>query len=320
MGQLCAEEKFRRQTQILEECRAELDASLGENKSLVIKQAALQKWTDRLDDDEARQTMAQLYQCLEGWVRRYFPGLSSANKTSNVNPDSLLVDESNRLDIFYGIYDLISNAVFRTYLTRIMVGINDSDFSNKVSMLDRHIRAQCWCHLVNSPTLFFSNKTSGPAHVAQHWRSAMNEATYSLSGESRYSDCKRLAASLDSSYDFYTSMAPDRRIQDLALLLGRFVGLKFRLDSQADLYTFTWKESGTPFNEEEMTCFDGQCAENGVVQYCLSPALYKESKGCGPLLIKKAAVILSLDLQHSSAGEYDSDGAVSAHDVKMGDI
>ncbi|KAJ5999494.1 hypothetical protein N7451_007304 [Penicillium sp. IBT 35674x] len=148
MGRLCAEEKLRRQTQLLEECRAALDASLGENSSLVIQQAALRKWTDRLDDNEARYMMGQLYHDLEGWIRRYFPYLSPGNQASNINPHGLLIDESNRLERFYRIYDLVSYTVFRVFLTRIMVGIDDSDFGNKVSMLDRHIRAECQYHLV----------------------------------------------------------------------------------------------------------------------------------------------------------------------------
>lgn len=166
----------------------------------------------------------------------------------------------------------------------------------------------------------YSNNAQGPAHVAQHWRSAMNRATFSLFYKDRDSYCRQVAVSLESSYEQYSSGNPEKRVRDLQNLLERFVGLKFRLDSQADLYTFTWKGFGTTFNEEEMTSFTGECPENGIVKYCLSPALYKESKGFGLSLVKKAIVILCMDMQYSSGDDYDSNGTACAQDVKMEEI
>ncbi|KAJ5537620.1 hypothetical protein N7494_007099 [Penicillium frequentans] len=93
MGQLCAEEKFRRQTEILRERNAALDASLEENNSLIVQQAALQRWTDRLDDDEARQITVQLYHDLETWVKRHFPHLFLQTKPHMLTPIVHLLTE-----------------------------------------------------------------------------------------------------------------------------------------------------------------------------------------------------------------------------------
>lgn len=150
MGQLRAEERFRRQTQILKERSAALDVSLEENNSLVIQQATLQRWTERLDDDEARQITAQLYYDLEIWVKRHFPHLFSANKASHANPDSPSAHENGYLGAFYHAFAMVSYHIFDKFLTRTMVGIVDSDSSKKVSMLDEKIRTECWYHLITS--------------------------------------------------------------------------------------------------------------------------------------------------------------------------
>lgn len=139
----------------------------------------------------------------------------------------------------------------------------------------------------------------GPAHVYQHWRSAMSTATFSIANGDLDSECKRLALALDWLVQ-HLSKAPHGPIEGLSELLGQFVKLKFRLDSQADLYTFIVPMYGTPFNENDMTSFTGQFSENGSVRYCLSPALFKKSTRCDPILIKKAIVIVDMDWQHSS--------------------
>jgi hypothetical protein len=142
-GQVSAEERFRRQTEILMERSAALDTSLEENSSLIIQQATLQQWTDRLGDDEARQVTAQLYHHLETWVTRHFRDVLLADKASHANPDILLAHESGDLNIFYGIYAFVSYEVFREFLTRTMIGVNDRDFNHKISILDTHIRKKC---------------------------------------------------------------------------------------------------------------------------------------------------------------------------------
>ncbi|KAJ5640149.1 uncharacterized protein N7484_008011 [Penicillium longicatenatum] len=283
-GQVSAEERFRRQTELLMECSAALDTSLEENSSLIIQQATLQQWTDHLDDDEARQTTAQLYHHLETWVTRHFRDVLLADQVSPANPDILLAHESDDLDIFYRIYAFVSYEVFREFLTRTMIGVNDRDFNHKISILDTHIRKEC------------------PAHVAQNWRSAMSRVTSSISHRDLEADCKRLARELDSSYFRCSSSEPRRRIEDLRELLAKFVWLKSKLDAQADLYTFIFPEPGTPFNEEQMISFTGQRPANGIVRYSLSPALLKGSTGCDPILIKKATVVVSVDIKPSGGG------------------
>lgn len=139
----------------------------------------------------------------------------------------------------------------------------------------------------------------GPAHVSQHWRSAMSTATFSIANEDLNSECKRLALALDWLVQ-HLSREPRGPIEGLSELLGQFVKLKFRLDSQADLYAFIMPECGTSFSEKDMTSFTGQSSENGSVRYCLSPALFKKSTRCDPILIKKAIVIVDMDWQHSS--------------------
>lgn len=143
MNQFNAEERLRRQTQTFEKCRAALETALAQRDSLVIRQVTLQRWTERLADDEARQNMAQLYQGVERWVERYFSHRFPANKALGVNPESQSFQENNLLDVFFRVYDLVSYKVFEEFLTRTMIGIDDCDFSNKVAMLDRHIRDEC---------------------------------------------------------------------------------------------------------------------------------------------------------------------------------
>lgn len=127
----------------------------------------------------------------------------------------------------------------------------------------------------------------------------MSTATFSIADGYLDAECKRLALELSWQIQ-HSSREPHRQIEGLSELLVQFVKLKFKLDSQADLYTFIMANYGTPFSEKDMTSFTGQLSENGSVQYCLSPALFKKSTRCDPILIKKAIVIVDMDWQHFS--------------------
>lgn len=112
--QVCAEEKFRRQTEILNKTTTELNEALQENHNLTLQKIKLQKWTERSDDDEISQAMGELCQQLEAWAKHHFP--RSAPKGRE----------------FYWFCALVSNRVTVACLSRILVGVVGDAFEAQV--------------------------------------------------------------------------------------------------------------------------------------------------------------------------------------------
>jgi hypothetical protein len=142
-SQLLADEKIRRQAELLEELRAALDALVQQNNDHLVKQATLQRWTDCLDDEEARQTMTQLFQDLETWALRHFPRLLTRYSPNDLDTDNISVNSSGTLETFYQISSHISYGVFDFYLNQTMVGNYDLHVNRWIDVLDKQIRNMC---------------------------------------------------------------------------------------------------------------------------------------------------------------------------------
>lgn len=127
--QLFAEEKFRRQTEVLNNRTTELDEAMQVNQKLALQQMKLEKWTEKCDDDEISQLMNSLCQQLEAWGQRHFP-----------------TSTSDGYD-FYELYAHVSSRIFKMYLSRVLVGIgddsNDELVSQKIDSLDQMVQEIC---------------------------------------------------------------------------------------------------------------------------------------------------------------------------------
>lgn len=128
--QIGAEEKFRRQAEILSKTTTELDDALQESQKLTFQQMKLQKWTEQSDDDEISQAMGNLCQELEAWVKHHFP------------PSALFG---------HGIYWLcadVSHRMTALWLSRVLVGVVGDDLeahvlSQAVRILDQKVVEIC---------------------------------------------------------------------------------------------------------------------------------------------------------------------------------
>lgn len=132
-SQIAAEEKFRRQNEILEkaltdlrERNKELNEATKQNTSLLLEQMKFTNWNEQVDDDEISQTASRLYQEIETWVKRHFRA-----------------DEN---DLCW-IYRTISNRIFRTFLVRLMVGIVSDDAEKllgiAIEALSKEVQKTC---------------------------------------------------------------------------------------------------------------------------------------------------------------------------------
>lgn len=65
---------------------------------------------------------------------------------------------------------------------------------------------------------------------------------------------------------------------------------KARLERQADRYVFVQFLRNTSFEEDKMLSFTGQTGPNTVVEYTLSPALFKHTPEGPPELVVKGRV------------------------------
>ncbi|KAJ5633352.1 hypothetical protein N7490_009691 [Penicillium lividum] len=275
-NQLCAEEKLRRQTEMLEECQGKLDISLQMNNALVIKQAELQRWTNHLDDDEARYTMNQLCQDTETWVKRHFPEVLPRDRPDDFITDDPSARSNGDFGLFCATCDYISCNIFEKYLTRTMVGFINPGANKDLSIIEKQIHLIC------------------PAHVTQHWRSAMSTATFSMSREDLISDCRAHVAAINDWLHRSPSTDLERRREQLGDIVWKFVNFKSKLDAQADRYLFIWAREDTPFCEETMTDFLGESDVDAVVRYCFAPTFFRVLSDTEKVLVRKAVVITSV--------------------------
>lgn len=123
-SQICAEEKFRRQNEILEKKTTELNSVLKESEKLAFQQLKLQKWTEKSDDDEISQTMSNLCQQLETWAKQHF--LCSPPHGSE----------------FYWFCAYVSSQFLAPYLSRVLVGITGDAYPTQVVNQTIHCLAQ----------------------------------------------------------------------------------------------------------------------------------------------------------------------------------
>ncbi|KAJ5099053.1 hypothetical protein N7532_006054 [Penicillium argentinense] len=259
--QVSAEERYRRQTEILNKRTAELEEAADENSSLAFQQMILTKWTDSFGDDEINQVMGSLNQELETWVKHHFYRYTSHG------------------DTFHCVYGLVIDQIFHAILSRAMVGtaadLHRDIFSDYFVSLDIEVQKKC------------------PSHVAQHWRSALSKAAFSFGKERLEAGCCGLVNHVQTRCGHLSPTNPQKRSEELRSLIWKFVEFKARLECQANLYVFLMAFPNTRFVGDQMVSSTGDYGASTLVEYTLAPALFKipsGSAGGSTTLVVKAIV------------------------------
>lgn len=131
--------------------------------------------------------------------------------------------------------------------------------------------------------------------------------------EARY---EHIIRTLEVEYSAYSMTDPEKRISQLKAVLNNFVQLKLRLERQVDQYFFDSILPDAPFCMDRMTSLTGGCYDNEIVEYNLSPILYKISSGCELTLVEKASVKTRFIVNQSSAdSSSDEDSFQNFNDV-----
>ncbi|KAJ5771668.1 hypothetical protein N7520_002197 [Penicillium odoratum] len=217
--------------------------------------------------------MNQLCQDTETWVKRHFPEVLPRGRPDDFNTYDPSARSNGDFRLFCAIYDYIACSIFKKYLTRTMVGYIDPRANEDLSIIEKQIHLIC------------------PAHVTQHWRSAMSTATFSMSREDLISDCGAHVASMNDTLYRPPSADAKRQNEQLENLVWKFVNFKSKLDAQADRYLFLWAWPHTPFCEQTMTSFMGESDVDAVVLYCFAPAFFKVMSDNEKVLVRKAVVV-----------------------------
>lgn len=139
-AQASADERNRRQEEILKETRELAASGFKKNQKLLIKCAKLQKWTECMDDDEVRKIMNQLYLDLEDWIRRHFPYDNPSKEK--------LIDIPNTspgyyLQTLHEIHSEVYSSIFYFFLRKDLVESGDEYFSRAFSGLSEEISTNC---------------------------------------------------------------------------------------------------------------------------------------------------------------------------------
>ncbi|KAJ5179082.1 hypothetical protein N7492_002292 [Penicillium capsulatum] len=252
-ARVMAEERMRRQEEILKETRRLEGLVSTENKQLVVKLAKVQKWTECIDDDEVRRIMRQLYQDLEDWIKRHFPCLlpiRSAGNASHISEDY----QVSRLHTLHGIHAEVYSLVFHCILWRFFVGFWDIYSNNQFRQIDHEI---------------------SPDHIWHHWRSATSNAVFSLASSELKSTCDHIVEVVEEKFGSRSVSDRMARMEELQQLVWRFVEFKHKLERQNEQYFFWWLIPNTAFNEDHMETVTVEIPANGVISFPISPVLSK---------------------------------------------
>lgn len=134
----CAQERLRRQIEILESCQSDLSTALKENTRLVFQLSNLKKWTDSLNDDEATDILRHANMGVETWIEHHF-NRNSPGKTRKAT------DPINHLTLFYKIYASVAYCIFEAFLSNAMIGIDEPSLSKSIQIIEDEVQKQCKC-------------------------------------------------------------------------------------------------------------------------------------------------------------------------------
>lgn len=118
-------------------------------------------------------------------------------------------------------------------------------------------------------------RRSGPEHTWHHWRSATSNALFSYLSPDLHANCDSVLQIIETRFATRSETDAELRTEELRRLLWKFVEFKNQLERQKDRYAFWWFVPGMPFNEENMSSLSGENSPDGIVQFSLSPMVFK---------------------------------------------
>ncbi|KAJ5636879.1 uncharacterized protein N7484_010192 [Penicillium longicatenatum] len=264
--------KLHRQGELLEDALKAADAALKENNDLRLRLDSLGKGMRDLSDEEANQMTSQLYDDLEDWIKRHYGTLQPGNPEKG--PD---VDSHQEQELFFNIYEDISQQIFHIILSRFVVGTGNPGMNHALRMLDE-------------------KNNEDPRDIGQYWRAGTSSAALALARPELEVTLSQIVEFIEARYlhtmphDFAT------RSGELKELLWRFVKWKGRLECQSVLFYFWWVSPRLPFRTEIMTNLTGDDDPDAIVHRSLSPILYKLIPGDSePTLVHRALVQITSD-------------------------
>lgn len=145
MAQLIAEERLRRQNELLHESRKNAETALKEQSQTLSKLTGLQKWTESVDDGEVVEVMRKLFQRLEDWTKRHFNEIFHAARfMRNARLEGVLPSYHNSPWITIQVIQAaISEQVFREIFSRFMVGLPERFYDQIFYKIDTKLSRSC---------------------------------------------------------------------------------------------------------------------------------------------------------------------------------
>ncbi|KAJ5355530.1 uncharacterized protein N7496_012742 [Penicillium cataractarum] len=288
--QLIAEERLRRQNELLRESRKNTETALKEQSQTLSKLTELQKWTESIDDGEVVEVMRKLFQRLEDWTKRHFNEVFHVTQfMRNAHIDGALLSYRNSPLTIQVIQAAISEEVLRGIFSRFMVGLPDRSCDAIFLEIDTKV------------------SRSFPLHVWQHWRSSTSRAVASLAREEIGGICDQITQNIDDVFGWYTLTDTMDRKHELKDLLLECVRFKMTLDRQASIYFFHGSCPGTPFSEERMRSFTGVCSTEATVSQSIWPMLCKGSSDNWIIVEKEVVHLIELDPATLTETEFSAD-------------
>ncbi|KAJ5219673.1 hypothetical protein N7468_008877 [Penicillium chermesinum] len=277
-----AEEKARRQGELYYEAQKSADNVLLENDKLLNQISKFRCSNRTLDDDDVASQLRGLNQRLEKWIRFHFaqallqpsaagPG-SSAGAVSGI---------SERLRRSHEIFSHLSNKIFITVLEKFMVGVNSAELALALRIIHEKVQEL------------------QPEFLWKNWHFATNAVLPLLLREDLEWSCNEVILFAESYFAGLSHTDRSTRICQLRDLIWGFIDFKQKLQQQSELYEFRWVQVGCQFSKGAMSAITGEGPDDGIVEYCISPSLYKRTPGKSGVVVEKARVKLRAHVSHA---------------------
>lgn len=138
-AQLIAEERLRRQNELLQESRNATETAHKAQSQTLARLTELQKWTECVDDGEVVEIMRKLFQRLEDWTKRHFNQVvHAARSTRNTLPSS-----QNSAVTIQIIQAAVSEQLFYEIFSYFMIGFADREYDGIFYRIDAEVSRSC---------------------------------------------------------------------------------------------------------------------------------------------------------------------------------
>ncbi|RMJ26571.1 hypothetical protein PHISP_02563 [Aspergillus sp. HF37] len=284
LDKLRAEERARRQQELLDKARAEaleIKTEKFEIQSCLTQQLhSVQMRHDILDDDEVERIFLSLYGRLEGFVRKNF---NHSEILEWMTPESLRemdLELPEGMDDFHSVQQLqafiqggMAMLIFAFVFSRMLFG-----HDRILEAIAGQVHKLC------------------PNHVSGHWRTATSIAIESLIGDNaQEATCKSLIAVTESLFSHYSVTEETGRKDQMHELFEQCEQFKRRLERQEFRYHFRYSDPGTDYDSATMLSITGEEDPDFAVLFSPWPALWRDADDSKRLMVAREQVWVRKD-------------------------